>query len=394
MSILHVSEEGWIISHLQYLNEIYKKVQNENGFCALGFNKMIFEINSQYLRQNQIAQTVQESQDCTTMLNNRKKRKRSQRFKRLPQKDLEEVDRVKQAFSAMMSAARDKNLFCRNNSFDNNEVARLASMKFYQDTYSVKDENLYGSNDTNDAIISKAHNKKYVFPRKCTFYCYDVRDIEKKMELSNQYDFILLDPPWWNKSIRRKKMKCAEASYKMMYNEELVKIPIRKLLHSNGIVAVWCTNSSNHLNSIFNEIFPSWGITYRAKWYWLKVTQAGDAICNFNSAPGKQPYELLILGSALEKDKVNIPDGRLMISIPSAVHSHKPPLTEIIKEYLPDDPKCLEIFARYLVPGWTSWGLEILKFQHLSLYEILDECKKDESDADDIKSEIESKEQP
>ncbi|XP_024887527.1 methyltransferase-like protein 4 [Temnothorax curvispinosus] len=391
MSILHVSEEGWIISHLQYLNEIYKKVQNENEFCALGFNKMIFEINSQYLRQNQIAQTVQESQDSTTMLNNRKKRKRSQR---LPQKDLEEVDRVKQAFGAMMSAARDKDLFCRNNSFDNNEVARLASMKFYQDTYSVKDENLYGSNDTNDAIISKAHDKKYVFPRKCTFYCYDVRDMEKKIELGNQYDFILLDPPWWNKSIRRKKMKCAEASYKMMYNEELVKIPIRKLLHSNGIVAVWCTNSSNHLNSIFNEIFPSWGITYRAKWYWLKVTQAGDTICNFNSAPGKQPYELLILGSALENDKVNIPDGRLMISIPSAVHSHKPPLTEIIKEYLPDDPKCLEIFARYLLPGWTSWGLEILKFQHLSLYEILDECKKDESDADDIKSENESKEQP
>lgn len=390
MSLLYISEEGWIVSHLQYLDEIYKKVQNENGFCALGFNKMIFEINSQYLRQNQIVQTVQESQDSTIMHNSRKKRKRSQQ---LPQKDLEEVDRVKQSFSAMMSAARDKRLFCQNNFFDNNEIARLASMKFYQDTYSVKDENLYGSNDTDDAIISEAHNKKYVFPRKCIFYCYDIRDIEKKMELSNQYDFILLDPPWWNKSIRRKKMKCAEASYKMMYNEELVKIPIRKLLQSNGIVAVWCTNSSNHLNSIFNEIFPSWGITYRAKWYWIKVTQAGDTICNFNSAPGKQPYELLILGSALEKDKMDIPDGRLMISVPSAVHSHKPPLTEIIKEYLPDEPKCLEIFARYLLPGWTSWGLEILKFQHLSLYEILNECKKDESNVD-MRSENKSKEQP
>lgn len=76
------------MSHLRYLDEIYKKVQTENGFCALGFNKMIFEINSQYLRQNQIAQTVQESQDSTTMHNNRKKRKRLQQ---LPQKDLEEV---------------------------------------------------------------------------------------------------------------------------------------------------------------------------------------------------------------------------------------------------------------------------------------------------------------
>lgn len=65
---------------------------------------------------------------------------------------------------------------------------------------------------------------------------------------------------------------------------------------------------------------------------------------------------------------------------------------EIIKEYLPDEPKCLEIFARYLLPGWTSWGLEILKFQHLSLYEILDEYK-DESDVDDMRSEKESKQQ-
>jgi len=87
MSLLHTSEEGWIVSHLQYLDEIYKKVQNENGFCTLGFNKMIFEINSQYLRQNQIAQTVQESQD-SAMMHSRKKRKRSQQ---LPQKDLEEV---------------------------------------------------------------------------------------------------------------------------------------------------------------------------------------------------------------------------------------------------------------------------------------------------------------
>lgn len=87
MSLLHVSEEGWIVSHLQYLSEIYKRVQNENGFSTLSFNKMIFEINSQFLRQNQIAQSVQESQDSAIMYN-RKKRKRSQQ---LPQKDLDEV---------------------------------------------------------------------------------------------------------------------------------------------------------------------------------------------------------------------------------------------------------------------------------------------------------------
>ncbi|EZA61219.1 hypothetical protein DMN91_005402 [Ooceraea biroi] len=390
MSLLFTSEGGWIVSHLRYVNEMYEQVSNGNGFCALAFNEMLFDINSQYLRQNQIAQTDTED---TVVLHGKRKRKRS---RLLPQEDLEEVSRVEKAFASMMSAAKAKRIFSEADVIsDNNKAARLASQKFYQDTYCIRDENLYGSNDTNDAIISEAHDKKYVFPRKCTFYCYDVRDMEKKMDLNNQYDFILLDPPWWNKSIRRKKMKCAEASYKMMYNEELIKIPIGKLLRSNGIVAVWCTNSSNNLNSIFNEIFPSWGITYTAKWYWVKVTQAGNTICNFNSAPGKQPFELLVLGSTLKREKFAIPDGKLIISVPSAVHSHKPPLTEIIKEYLPDEPKCLEIFARYLLPGWTSWGLEILKFQHLSLYKILrgaqiingndTDCKaKSEKDKDEI----------
>lgn len=160
----------------------------------------------------------------------------------------------------------------------------------------------------------------------------------------------------------------------MMYNEELVKIPTWKLLCSNGIVAIWCTNAPSHLNSIFNEMFPSWGVTYKAKWYWVKVTQMGNTICNFTSTPGKQPYELIILGCASDIN-VNIPDGKLIISVPSAVHSHKPPLIEVIKEYLPSEPKCLEIFARYLLPGWTSWGLEVLKFQDLSLYTILEHVK-------------------
>lgn len=111
-----------------------------------------------------------------------------------------------------MSAARAEDLFPGDNvTSDNNEAARLASQKFYQDTYCLGNECLYGSNDTNNTIVSEAHDKKYIFPRRCTFYCYDVRDMEKRMDLNNQYDFILLDPPWWNKSIRRKKMKCAEA---------------------------------------------------------------------------------------------------------------------------------------------------------------------------------------
>lgn len=56
-----------------------------------------------------------------------------------------------------------------------------------------------------------------------------------------------------------------------MHNKELAEIPIQNFLSSQGIVVVWCTNSSGHVKSILEEIFPSWGITYLAKWFWLKV---------------------------------------------------------------------------------------------------------------------------
>lgn len=39
-------------------------------------------------------------------------------------------------------------------------------------------------------------------------------------------------------------------------------------------------------------------------------------------------------------------------------------------------PNCLELFARYLLPNWTSFGLEALKFQHQFLYEasVVEQC--------------------
>lgn len=381
MSVILSINEGWIVSHLKYLNNIYTNVKNNNAQCKLSFNEILFEINSQYFRHNQTIQSDQH--EGGSIQSKVRKRKRS---KLLPDEDLKEINDITQKFSKIISTAKAEGLFSANLLSDNNEAARLESQKFYQDTFHDEERNFYGCNDTDVAIISELKKKEYVFPEKCRFHCYDVRDIAKKLELSNQYDFILLDPPWWNKSIRRKKTKYSQASYKMMYNDELAKIPIGKLLCSNGVVAIWCTNAPSHLHSIFNNIFPSWGVTYRAKWYWIKITKAGDTICNFNFAPGKQPYELLVLGSVLNGNEMDIPEGKLLISVPSAVHSHKPPLTEIMREYLPSEPKCLEIFARYLLPGWTSWGLEVLKFQHLSLYTVIEEAKETQTNVDVNKS--------
>ena len=49
-------------------------------------------------------------------------------------------------------------------------------------------------------------------------------------------------------------------------------------------------------------------------------------------------------------------------------------LTELLKRFLAPEPRCLELFARSLVPGWTSIGLEVLRLQHSYLFEDLEEC--------------------
>ncbi|GLH06216.1 Uncharacterized protein GBIM_11711 [Gryllus bimaculatus] len=178
------------------------------------------------------------------------------------------------------------------------------------------------------------------------------------------------NPPWWNKYIRRKKSKCTEASYQMMYNDSLKNLPIAELLSPDALVAVWCTNSDQNINALLTEVFPDWGVKYLGTWIWLKVTNSGEPICAFADPPKKQPYERIIFGCNSEKSRCyNVPeDEKIIISVPSAIHSHKPPLSDVLSSYLPPEPNCLELFARYLLPNWTSWGNEVLKLQHISLF--------------------------
>jgi len=71
---------------------------------------------------------------------------------------------------------------------------------------------LHGENNLNQGLITQVNGESYLVPAECKFFCYDVKEIECKLDLLvHPYDLILLDPPWWNKYIRRKKAKCVGA---------------------------------------------------------------------------------------------------------------------------------------------------------------------------------------
>lgn len=82
-------------------------------------------------------------------------------------------------------------------SADNNSCARYASIKFYEKTNEVK--KFFGHNQNPTLHIANG----FVFPPKCQFYCDDVLHMRKLGD--QKYDLILLDPPWTNTYIKRKK---------------------------------------------------------------------------------------------------------------------------------------------------------------------------------------------
>lgn len=222
---------------------------------------------------------------------------------------------------------------------------------------------------------------KFLIPATCSFLMSDVSRIDPLFGL--KYDCIVIDPPWENKSVKRSK------KYKTLPDWELYKLPIAKLAVANCLILVWVTNKYRQMEFVKKNLFPFWGVEFEATWHWLKVTTMGSPVFDMDSVQ-KKPYEHIIIGRAKEnfvqkpendhpvenecksegthtstlRECNVIDDHCVIISVPCSIHSRKPPLCDILKEYLPKNSRCLEMFARNLTPGWTSWGNEVLKFQH------------------------------
>ncbi|XP_047649800.1 N(6)-adenine-specific methyltransferase METTL4 isoform X4 [Phacochoerus africanus] len=190
------------------------------------------------------------------------------------------------------------------------------------------------------------------------------------------YDVIVIDPPWQNKSVKRSNR------YSYLSPLQIKQIPIPKLAAPNCLVVTWVTNRQKHLRFVKEELYPSWSVEIVAEWHWVKITSSGEFVFPIDS-PHKKPYEVLVLGRVRERTalllsrnaevkELSIPDHKLIVSVPCMLHSHKPPLAEVLKDYIKPEGEYLELFARNLQPGWTSWGNEVLKFQHMDYFVALE----------------------
>ncbi|CAK7241001.1 MAG: hypothetical protein STHCBS139747_002458 [Sporothrix thermara] len=222
------------------------------------------------------------------------------------------------------------------------------------------------------------------------------------------FDLIVLDPPWPNRSARRRRQgrkrkssvlddrPSADRGYDTASDmdalrETLEQIPLGSKLADGAIVAVWVTNKPS-CEALLTDprcgVFRAWGVELAATWTWLKVTAKGQPIVSVESH-WRRPWERLLLarrpGANKDGNKAGakaLPAHRVIVGVPD-VHSRKPHLRPLLAPFLApavssseshtsvERPiRGLEVFARNLTAGWWSWGNEVLLFQHPSWWSV------------------------
>ncbi|OAX83714.1 hypothetical protein ACJ72_01914 [Emergomyces africanus] len=199
-----------------------------------------------------------------------------------------------------------------------------------------------------------------------------------------KFNFILMDPPWPNRSVRR------SSHYKEYAGplQPIVEGVLQNHLHPHqAIVAIWITNSMKSRSATLSAL-ETVGLHSFEEWIWVKTTVDGQPA----SPPDglwRRPYEVLILA---HKDKHVTQDSkgeaangpceikrRVIVAVPD-IHSRKPNVKELVENIFFSPPteavsgaqrggenppraySALEVFARNLTAGWWACGDEVIRF--------------------------------
>jgi len=188
---------------------------------------------------------------------------------------------------------------------------------------------------------------------------------------NGRFPLVVLDAPWPNKSVSRSSSYATSPTLVELI-ETLQGLGLEEHLAENGYVACWVTNKAAIRDAVIGTggLFDAWGLQLVEEWIWCKITANGEPVTDVNGI-WRKPYEACLIGKRIgSANKQRTVKRRVILGVPD-LHSRKPCLKELAQRLLlkKDDGKeshCagLELFARYAVAGWMSWGLEATKYNH------------------------------
>lgn len=183
-----------------------------------------------------------------------------------------------------------------------------------------------------------------------------------------QFDLILLDPPWDNRSVRRSREYntiCKNADPMNVLQDML-----GEHIAPEALIACWITNKKSTRDYAI-QTFNMWGVELTEEWIWLKTTINGQPVTDIKGL-WRKPYEVLLLGRKSDHQpgaqnlSSSVEHGlckRVIVTVPD-FHSRKPCLKTLLEPMITDPTgyRALEIFARNLTSGWCSWGNEPIRY--------------------------------
>ena len=257
MSILHQSESGYFLCHRGLSEEM----------CGRPYNRNLFDIRTPFLKD---LEAVSIAQEMESGVSKKRKRKKNHEVKELPLEESFVLDFLSELSSFFQPPPTSLDFTM------NNKPARNIVTKFLSSVPGLKiqDINLKMScvNSSGQVIEKDIDGETFILPARSQFYKYDVGYLEALAESGRTFSLIVMDPPWTNRFVKRKRHAGSLNSYHSMGNDILATLPISKLCAEGALVAVWCTNSKNHLDYLTNTLLPLWNLTYVATWFWIKVS--------------------------------------------------------------------------------------------------------------------------
>ncbi len=178
----------------------------------------------------------------------------------------------------------------------------------------------------------------------------------RQMAETQKFKTVLADPPWQfqNRTGKMAPEHKRLKRYETMKLDEICSLPVADMLDTTAHLYLWVPNA---LMPEGIEVLKAWGFAYKTNLIWYKVRKDGGPDGRGVGFYFRNVTEMILFGVKGANARTLQP-GRSQVNIIRSMkqeHSRKPDeLYELIERCSPGP--YLEMFARGIRPGWTSWG--------------------------------------
>ena len=177
-----------------------------------------------------------------------------------------------------------------------------------------------------------------------------------QMAETMKFKTVLADPPWQfqNRTGKMAPEHKRLTRYSTMKLADICSLPVADMLDETAHLYLWVPNA---LMPEGLEVLKAWGFEYKTNLIWYKVRKDGGPDGRGVGFYFRNVTEMILFGVKGNKARTLQP-GRSQVNIIRSMkqeHSRKPDeLYDLIERCSPGP--YLEMFARGVRPGWTSWG--------------------------------------